>query len=84
MTQAIVCQGCGTTQRQIQGCPPPDPVTLHCPSCPPWICADCGETDVVAGPRCGCWQSLENVSLADLKAMFADIDLSVQPDPDVQ
>ncbi len=70
---AIFCRGCGAAS----GIWPENPVPEHCGECPPWICDQCGSWDSAAKP-CPCWHTFENDSLADIKAMFATIDLSVE------
>lgn len=61
------CEGCGTP------CAPEDPTPAHCPSCPPEPCDECGGVNVWStGEMCACWVSLEGMSLADIKAVFAD------------
>jgi hypothetical protein len=50
---------------------PPNP--QHCRNCPPTRCEDCGGIcDWQSGALCSCWTSTEDLSLADLKALFAD------------
>ena len=50
---------------------PPNP--QHCGNCPPTRCEDCGGIcDWQSGALCSCWTSTEDLSLADLKALFAD------------
>lgn len=61
------CEGCGTPSA------PEDPTPAHCPSCPPEPCDECGGVNVWStGEMCACWVSLEGMSLADIKAVFAD------------
>lgn len=61
------CRNCGTPSH------PEDPIPQHCPSCPPTRCDDCGGMSVWAtGDLCSCWTSVEDLNLADLKALFAD------------
>jgi hypothetical protein len=40
----------------------------RCMHCPPVTCDDCGEPD---DRTCSCWVSIEDMSLADKKALFA-------------
>lgn len=50
---------------------PPNP--QHCRNCPPTRCEDCGGIcDWQSGALCSCWTSTEDLSLADLKALFAE------------
>lgn len=65
-----VCHGCG----RFNGEGNPD--ANHCSDCPPWRCEDCGQMDSAANP-CPCWVSLEGMSMADLKATFAQAGLSL-------
>ena len=61
------CRTCGTDAGE--GNPTPE----HCRSCPPTRCDDCGHmSNWATGDLCPCWTSLEDMSLADLKALFAD------------
>lgn len=40
----------------------------RCMHCPPLVCPDCGEPD---DRECSCWVSIEDLNLADKKALFA-------------
>ncbi len=40
----------------------------RCMHCPPVACVTCGEPD---DRCCSCWVSIENLPLADIKALFA-------------
>lgn len=59
---------------------PDGPVPDHCGSCPPWTCDECGQPCSMADP-CACWISLEGMALADIKALFAAIDLGLTLPP---
>lgn len=64
------CRTCGT--KSIEGLNPE-----HCGNCPPWTCEECGQpshTDAL----CGCWTPIDDMPLADLKALFAASDLSLE------
>lgn len=65
------CGGCGG--RIFWTNETPEPTGDHCANCPPWTCQDCGQLDgsLPGGPRCSCWLSLEDMPLADIKAIFA-------------
>lgn len=64
------CEGCGCLISWTDATP--EPIEEHCAACPPWTCDDCGEIDSYAGePRCACWVSVEDLPLADVKAIFA-------------
>lgn len=47
-----------------------------CPECPPQICEICGGSFTYAD-LCFCWIRVKDIPLADAKALFADMDLSV-------
>jgi len=68
----------GDDMNACQRCGAPFPEDLPTPSschlCPPVPCADCGGRD---DRNCPCWISLENDTLADSKAMFAAMGLTV-------
>lgn len=70
MAAMLACTACG----RIKDGPTGDPTDLfpatHCGDCPPWLCDGCGEMDSAA-QHCRCWVSLEGMSLADQKALFA-------------
>lgn len=67
------CRGCGADAG------PDVPQPLHCHLCPPWTCEACGETCHFTAP-CPCWVSLDGLhSFADIKAVFAEADLSIDP-----
>ena len=54
----------------------PVPNKFWCPECPKFTCDKCGGEngyDVI----CKCWTSLENMNLADLKGIFALMDLEI-------
>jgi len=53
------------------------PIPDHCGLCPPWRCEGCGEMDAPPPNSCSCWVPLEGMCLADIKAVFAAVDLSV-------
>ena len=48
------------------------PGTMQCRSCPPRVCEKCGLPDHWGSDtHCGCFQPIDTVSIADLKATFA-------------
>lgn len=63
------CKNCGSDVGDEN---PPNP--QHCGNCPPTRCDDCGEMCEwhQGGRLCSCWTSLEGMTLADMKAVFAD------------
>lgn len=65
MTYLRACLNCGTPSDAA------DPTPSHCPHCPPWRCADCGQLCATAD-TCGCWIAVDSIPLADLKALLAD------------
>ncbi|MDZ7914772.1 MAG: hypothetical protein U5O16_23510 [Rhodococcus sp. (in: high G+C Gram-positive bacteria)] len=70
----VYCLGCNS----IRGYGNTIPTPSTCSECPPTLCPDCGEWDGhQPGTFCRCWVSMDNDSPADIKAMFADIGLSV-------
>lgn len=70
------CSRCGTDAGS--GVPRPN----SCGSCFPVTCSDCGESD---DRYCSCWISLDGMALADIKAVFAGSDLSINlPAGDVE
>jgi len=77
MNDHFACLGCGAPA-STEG-PQPD----RCESCPPIMCPDCGQIDAMAAP-CKCWVSVSDMSLADLKGLFATGELSVTPAPDFE
>jgi len=78
MSDFMPCRGCGELF-DTGGGPQPD----RCESCPPIKCPDCGQIDAMTAP-CGCWVSVSDMSLADLKGLFATGGLSVGPAPDFE
>ncbi|PKQ59733.1 hypothetical protein B5566_02505 [Mycobacterium sp. MHSD3] len=64
------CAGCGVPTSADT------PVPERCGLCPPWICDGCGKT-CSAKSLCACWTALDGMNLADLKGVFASIDLSL-------
>lgn len=61
--------------RAIGGAPGPDEglTPEHCRQCQPTLCGECGGIcDWQSGALCLCWTSLEGMSFADQKAVFAD------------
>ena len=77
-----VCKGCGAVcghpkvEGHRQSTPAHHPPISGCPNCPPRKCDQCGEMDS-ADSHCACWISVEDIPLADLKALFASSDLSI-------
>lgn len=71
-----VCRNCGEPSGAVGLSP------THCGNCPPWACDTCGEPCSMSAP-CGCWTPLDGMTLADLKAVFADMDLSLDARPGV-
>ena len=66
----LACKGCGATKPGPDGTPTDMFPSEHCGDCPPWTCEDCGNPCSSAA-LCSCWISLENMPLADMKALFA-------------
>lgn len=75
-TPILTCRGCGATKPGPTGDPTDFYPSEHCGQCPPWQCETCGEM-CSATALCPCWVRLHGMSLADLKATFAAIDMSV-------
>jgi len=68
------CLGCGRTQ--APGMPQP----TMCDHCPPVICGDCGQMMSLSN-LCRCWISVENIAMADAKALFSrDGTFNIAPD----
>lgn len=60
------CLGCGSPSAEG------DPTPSHCPRCPAEQCEDCGGWNVwLTGDMCSCWISVEDMPLAEQKALFA-------------
>ena len=76
----VICDGCGATAVGPQGNPTDLGPSLHCNLCTPWVCESCGQRTSMNDP-CPCWISLDGLPLADLKALFAHADLSIDPRP---
>ena len=72
MRSEILCKGCGRLRGHDDQIPTPD----HCDKCPPWRCDKCGEMDSMASP-CSCWVSLMGMPMADIKALFAAVDMGL-------
>lgn len=68
------CQNCGHISSDSPEDSPPNP--SHCGNCPPWICDGCGQTCSFA-ELCVCWIPLDDMALADIKAVFAASDMSI-------
>ena len=66
----LCCKNCGATKPEPDGTPTDYFPSDHCGECPPWQCTDCGET-CSAAALCSCWIMLADLSLADVKAIFA-------------
>lgn len=60
------CGGCGAASDRSLDLPAVD----RCSACPPEVCEVCGYLDHV-DVMCRCWVSVESLSLADAKALFA-------------
>jgi hypothetical protein len=70
MTEILACSGCGRTKSDPTGDPSDLYPSEHCGDCPPWTCQTCGEV-CSAKELCSCWVSLEDMGLADIKALLA-------------
>ena len=66
----LTCTGCGATKPARTGAPTDLYPSEHCGQCPPWQCADCGET-CSAADMCSCWTRVSDLSTADMRALFA-------------
>lgn len=64
-----LCLRCGTDAG------PDVPQPSRCGSCPPAPCSDCGEPD---NAPCSCYTATADLAFADLKAVFAATDLSLE------
>ena len=65
--------GCGEAHQAGCPCAPAcdsRPGHLVGCECPPYLCRDCGTKQPQTEP-CGCWIKIEDVPLADIKAIFA-------------
>ena len=82
LTRVLVCKGCGATQVSVSD-PPATPAEMspseHCGNCPPWECEWCGEMCSAPPNLCSCWTKIDGLPLADIKALMAQADLSVDP-----
>ncbi|MFE6866032.1 hypothetical protein ACFVFS_05710 [Kitasatospora sp. NPDC057692] len=79
------CAGCGATKPGPDGSPTDVYPSTHCDKCPPWKCEICGDMSS-ADALCGCWVSLAEMPLADVKTLFArdggfDITPTEEPQP---
>lgn len=72
----LVCLGCGASKPGPDGSPTDIFPSEHCGECPPWVCDGCGEMDSAKSP-CHCWLDISTLNLADQKAVFASIGLSL-------
>ncbi len=63
------CQRCG------HDAGPDVPQPQSCGECPPAPCVGCGGPD---DRTCSCWVPVADLALADLKAVFAASDLSLE------
>lgn len=71
---AQTCDGCGAPAGESAEQPRP----AHCGSCPPEVCGVCGGINHIATNRmCSCWVDIDTLAHADLKALFAHVDLSL-------
>jgi hypothetical protein len=61
---------CFCGKRNDDGLGNPIPETVYCIDCPPQLCNSCGEMSSIK-ESCKCWVSLEDMNLADQKALFA-------------
>ena len=53
---------------------------FNCSNCPPYACKDCGGINGTKEGKdfsCACWTNLSTLSRADIKGLFAAIDLSI-------
>jgi len=80
MSVILTCRGCGATKPAPDGTPTDHHPSDHCGQCPPWQCETCGEM-CSAAALCSCWLRIEDLTLADVKALFATIDLGVSLRP---
>ena len=69
-TDPIRCRRCNTIRGYDNEVPTPD----ACEQCPPSACDQCAGVD---DRYCECWVPLSGMALADIKASFADLGLSV-------
>ncbi|MCX5522627.1 hypothetical protein OG342_07080 [Streptomyces bobili] len=69
-TPILTCTGCGATKPEPDGAPTDLFPSAHCGNCPPWTCETCGQT-CSATALCPCWISLDGMTTADIKAIFA-------------
>ena len=66
----LACKGCGATKPAPDGIPTDLFPSEHCGDCPPWTCETCGQ-ECSATALCPCWVSLDGMTIADIKAIFA-------------
>jgi hypothetical protein len=65
---AVRCRRCDSVVGYKDSVPEPD----QCSSCGPVKCDDCGGVnDLATGEICSCWVSVEDMSVPELKAIFA-------------
>jgi hypothetical protein len=69
-TPILTCTNCGATKPAPDGTPTDLFPSAHCGQCPPWTCQTCGEK-CSAAALCPCWTSLDGMTTADIKAVFA-------------
>jgi len=66
----IHCLRCG----HVAGYGNEVPTPSSCSECSNVVCGECGDPD---DRVCSCWVTFDEMSLADIKAAFAGIDLSI-------
>lgn len=69
-TPILTCLHCRATMPGPNGTPNDLVPSEHCGQCPPWRCEKCGEMSSAAD-LCSCWTRIEDMALADIKALFA-------------
>lgn len=68
--ELLTCTNCGASKPGPTGDPTDLFPSAHCGQCPPWACEDCGQA-CSATALCPCWTSLDTMTTADIKAIFA-------------
>lgn len=72
----LVCKTCLATKPEPTGDPTDFFPSEHCGKCPPWRCEDCGQMSS-SDKLCSCWIMFADLPFADVKALFARADLSL-------